>query len=842
MGVRRLRLTTNSVVSLQNPRIIRRWVLRSLGGLVVLGIGAAAVALMPGDVSLVSANSAGRAGNDSSGGPGVSREGQVVAFFSDANNLVPFDTNQFRDVFIHNVETGTTERVSVSSADDQANGPSEVAGGSPGVNGDGNLVTFYPRATNLVAGDLNGQADVFLRDRGAGTTELISVNSNEEPGNGPSIYPSISEDGRFVAFQSLASNLVDDDTNNVSDIFIRDRVNGTTIRCGTTQGNRGSVSPALSADGRFVAFTSASTNLVPDDTNSQLDIFVCDRETGAVELVSVSSDSQPGANDGVPGDGDSILAAINQNGNVIAFKSLATNLVPNDRNNLVDVFARNRAAGTTQRVSVSFRGGDPNDFSFPPSLDYEGRWVAFGSFATNLAFGDNNNTSNVFVRDLMIGRTLLVDVNARGEIANGGTTDAPPSISGDAMQIGFVSTASNLVAGDRNDVPDVFAGLNPFFGPDSCPTGQCPNPDDSCVDGFCVKNTPTATPTRTPTPTNTPTVTPTFVPCTSDADCPPPQICRGGFCRNPRPCETFEMCFPREACVDDLCECGVDCNLDGYVLGNEITQAILILGGVAQLPACEAADINGDGTVTPPEVTLGTRNLAEGCIQEGEQLVFHDRGGPVTLTVSSAAAPAGTTVSVGLAVDGGGGEVVTFAVDLLYDPNLLDLKDPAASCVLDSRLPRHTLFATYPTNTATPPGLRRVRIFVADITTPISAFDDGSVATCTFGVKPGAAGVDAMVVPENLIIGDEAGGVFGSEGISGALSILTPPPPPAPLCAGDCNGDGTVFAGEVTQAFRIMTGRAALSACPAADSDGDGQVFVADITRALTNLARGCPK
>jgi len=835
MGVRRSETVTSDMDCATQSRLTTRWVHRTFATVLGVGIAGAVWALMPGMVSLVSVNTAGRPGNQASGGPGVNSNGTVVAFFSDADNLVPFDTNMFRDVFVRVVSTASvTERVSISSTGEQANGPSQSAGGSPSVNGDGILVVFYSRATNLVPGDTNNQPDVFLRDRAAATTELISVALDGQPGNGPSVYPSVSEDGRFIAFQSLASNLVDSDTNNAADIFVRDRQAGTTELACLAQGPRGNSTPAISADGRFVAFTSPSAFL-PIDGNARLDIYVCDRQTGTVELVSVSSN-------GVAGDGDSILPAISRDGNIVAFKSLATNLAPSDRNNTVDVFARDRAAGTTERISVSFRGGDPNDFSFPPSIDYSGRWVAFGSFATNLSFGDNNNTSNVFVRDRQIGRTLLVDVNAQGQIANGGTPDAPPSISGDAMLIGFVSSASNLVPNDKNDVADVFLAGNPFFGPDSCPNGDCADPTKVCVDGFCVNPTPTGTATRTPTPTSTPTATPTFVACMDDDDCPAPQICRGGFCRDPRPCETFEMCFAREACLDELCECGGDCNLDGYVLGNEVTQAILILGEVAPLELCPAADINGNGVVTPDEVTDGSRNLREGCVQEGLPLVFRDRGGMVTLTVNSAAAPAGGTVGVGLDLAGGGGEVASFQVDLLYDPNLLDLDDPATSCAVDPRLGRHKLFATFPGVTQTPPGLRRVRLFIADVTTPVSTMTDGTVATCSFKVRMGAAGVDALVMPDNLMVGDDDGGLFGCQGVTGALSIVTPPPPPAPRCPGDCNGDGEVFAGELTRVFLIMTGRAPLADCPAADSDGDGEVFVTDITRSLTSLARGCPK
>ena len=146
---------------------------------------------------------------------------------------------------------------------------------------------------------------------------------------------------------------------------------------------------------------------------------------------------------------------------MVAFKSYAPNLVANDRNQLVDVFARDRIAGTTERISVNRAGGDSNDDSFPPSVSHDGRFVAFGSLASNLAPYDTNFVANVFVRDRMRQTTLVVDVNDDGELGNNGTPDVAPAITGDGVQIAFVSLASNL-AGPDNQVLDVFIVCNPF--------------------------------------------------------------------------------------------------------------------------------------------------------------------------------------------------------------------------------------------------------------------------------------------------------------------------------------------------------------------------------------------
>jgi Tol biopolymer transport system component len=246
---------------------------------------------------------------------------------------------------------------------------------------------------------------VFVHFRDSGATELVSIGMGGEQANGASLYPSISADGRFVAFQSQASNLVSGDTNNASDIFIRDLVNGTTeVACGTF-GDRFSASPAISDDGNWVAFSSGATNFVSGDENRYLDIFVCDRSSGTIERVSVP-------NDGGEGNGDSILPAISASGEVVGFKSLANNLVDGDHNNVVDVFARDRVAGATERISISNTGVDGNDFSFPPSVSDDGRFVAFGSLRRTSSPTTEQHI-NVFVRDRQIGRTLFADKFAR---------------------------------------------------------------------------------------------------------------------------------------------------------------------------------------------------------------------------------------------------------------------------------------------------------------------------------------------------------------------------------------------------------------------------------------------
>jgi Tol biopolymer transport system component len=355
----------------------------------------------------------------------------------------------------------TTELVSVSSAGVQGNSSSY---GTPSISADGRYVAFYSPASNLVSGDTNGSVDIFVRDRQTGTTELVSVSSSGVQGNGSSYSPSISADGRYVAFYSLASNLVTADTNLYEDVFVRDRQAGTTERVSVSsagaQGNSSSYTPSISADGRYVAFRSYATNLVSGNVNGYSDIFVRDRQTGTTTRVSV-------ANAGYEGNNDSSSPSISADGRYVAFASLASNLVSGagDTNGVEDIFVRDRQTGTTERVSVSSAGTQGNGASSSPSISADGRYVAFYSLASNLVSGDTNGTFDIFVRDRQTGTTELVSVSSSG--VQGNSASSSPSISADGRYVAFYSPASNLVSGDTNGSADIFvrAELGPTPDP-----------------------------------------------------------------------------------------------------------------------------------------------------------------------------------------------------------------------------------------------------------------------------------------------------------------------------------------------------------------------------------------
>ena len=284
------------------------------------------------------------------------------------------------------------QRVSLSSRGSEGNGD---CGYWASISADGRYVAFQSLASNLVLNDTNDVDDIFVHDRQTGQTTRVSLSSGGSEGNGHCWDASISADGRYVAFHSLASNLVPDDTNGESDVFVHDRQTGETARVslssGGTEGNSSSGSPSISADGRYVAFVSLATNLVPGD-NKFWDTFVHDRQTGQTTRVSMSSG-------GKKGNGGSGNPSISADGRYVAFNSDATNLVPGDTNGVVDVFVHDRQTGQTVRVSLSWDGSEGNDASCNPSISADGRYVAFWSDATNLVPDDTNGFPDIFVQD-----------------------------------------------------------------------------------------------------------------------------------------------------------------------------------------------------------------------------------------------------------------------------------------------------------------------------------------------------------------------------------------------------------------------------------------------------------
>lgn len=386
--------------------------------------------------------------NNSSFEASLSANGRFVAFESNADNLVPGDTNETTDIFVHDRVTRDTTRVSVASNGAQANGRNAEAH----ISSDGRFVVFRSAASNLVPGDVNNEIDIFVHDRDTGATTRVSMASNGEQADGFNFAGRLSADGRFVSFGSDASNLVPGDTNEVCDSFVHDRLTRETARISVasdgSQANDFSFAPGgVSADGRFLIFDSDASNLVPSDTNQVTDAFVHDRQTGETTRVSVASD-------GSQGNGFSLAGHMSADGQLVVYTSAASNLVPGDTNGESDIFVHDRLTGQTTRISVASDGAQANGRSADSYVSANGQVVVFESVADNLARRDTNGVSDIFVHDRSAGETLQVSVRPGGEQANGPSKRG--RLSADGQVVAFSSQAGNLAPDDVNQHIDIF--------------------------------------------------------------------------------------------------------------------------------------------------------------------------------------------------------------------------------------------------------------------------------------------------------------------------------------------------------------------------------------------------
>ena len=396
----------------------------------------------------VSVSSAGVEGNNESNYPALSNDGRYVAFESLANNLVANDTNVDWDVFVHDRQTGQTERVSVSSSGLQGNGKSW----SPAISSTGRYIAFSSFASNLVSGDTNNGSDIFVMDRDTGVIQRVSVSSSEAQTAGGSHDPAISSNGRYIAFYSGAGDLVASDTNDKFDVFVRDTVAGETwlvsVSTGGAQGNHDSWGKvSISGDGRRVGFASWASTLVSNDTNGVMDVFVRDWFSGLTTLASISSG-------GAFSNGNS-SGMISSNGRYVAFGSDGSNLVSGDTNGVSDAFVHDLDTGLTERVTVSASGGQSNGGVYAVDISTGGRLVIFHSSANNLVSNDTNSRQDVFVYDRDYDRTSRVSIATNGTQGNANALYLF-DMSGDTRFVAFSSYASNLVANDSNGVLDVF--------------------------------------------------------------------------------------------------------------------------------------------------------------------------------------------------------------------------------------------------------------------------------------------------------------------------------------------------------------------------------------------------
>ncbi|MEU4426814.1 hypothetical protein AB0F81_39850 [Actinoplanes sp. NPDC024001] len=353
----------------------------------------------------------------------------------------------FTWVVVAGLVLAPTSVVSVSSAGQQGNSSST----SPAVSADGRFVAFESSASNLVPGDTNGVTDVFVRDRRSGVTERVSLTGAGGQLPDHSYSASVSADGRYVTFVTAAPAPDPSQPHGPPLVYVRDRRAGTTeLICQSTAGIAAPYQcdePAISADGRFVVFESFADTLVAGDTNGTSDVFVRDRLAGTTTRVSVSTTGRQAT-------GDSRQASISRDGRYVAYESAAPDLVRGDTNAMTDVFVRDRLAGTTTRISTSTAGRQANGSSWLPQISATGRYVAFPSAATNFERGDTNDQQDVFVRDRVAGTTTLVSLSSSGERAN--RFSSTPDISADGRFVTFSSDATNLEPAHTGEAVNVF--------------------------------------------------------------------------------------------------------------------------------------------------------------------------------------------------------------------------------------------------------------------------------------------------------------------------------------------------------------------------------------------------
>jgi Tol biopolymer transport system component len=420
----------------------------------------------------------GTVGDGSSFRPSISADGRFVAFDSDADNLDPDSNDAVTDVFVRDTQTGTMTLVSRATGAPGAVGDGGSFG--PSVSADGRFVAFSSNADNLDPDSNDAFTDVFVRDTQTGTTTLVSRATAGAVGDGNSFIASISADGRFVAFESDADNLDPDSNDVITDVFVRDTQTGTTTLVSRAAGGAGAVgddrssSPSISADGRFVAFASNANNLDPDNAFGT-DVFVRDTQTLATTLVSRATGAT-----GAVGNSNSTEPAISADGRFVAFDSTAGNLDPDSDDAATDVFVRDIPTSTTTLASraTGATGEVGHRASTDPSISADGRVVAFRSDTANFGPGPPNGVTGVFVRDTQSAITTLASraTGATGALADGNTFIQ--SISADGRFVAFDSDADNLDPDSNDAVTDVFVRelSDPLVSPPgagaSAPTGQ----------------------------------------------------------------------------------------------------------------------------------------------------------------------------------------------------------------------------------------------------------------------------------------------------------------------------------------------------------------------------------
>ncbi len=403
----------------------------------------------------VSVSSSGAQANNSSYVPTVSADGRYSVFSSGASNLVAGDTavcdpsgsgrHNCNDIFIHDNTTGETTRISQALGGAQPNGDSTF----PSISADGRFVLFESKASNLVPNDTNASSDIFLFDRTTSQITRVSVGSNGEQVAGSSAYAHMTPDARFITFVTAANNLIPGNSSFKFNVYLYDRAAGTTTYVSHGQGgalaNGHSSAASISADGEYLVFASNADNLVADDTNGMNDVFLYRRSTNTIARIASLGTTGLNLSDN--------CAVISADGSTIALASIAA-LLPADTNNQYDIYTYARQTGQLTLVSLADNGMPSTGGAAMPQISADGTQVAFVSAANNLVDGDSDNRADVFLYTQASGNLKRITKTIDGAPL---TSDVVTmALSANGRYIVYQTSASNVVANDTNNAYDIF--------------------------------------------------------------------------------------------------------------------------------------------------------------------------------------------------------------------------------------------------------------------------------------------------------------------------------------------------------------------------------------------------
>lgn len=380
--------------------------------------------------------------------PQISQDGRYVAFSTSSTTIVSGDTNGDPDIFVRDRKLGTTVRANVSSTGAEL---SQGYGSGFNMSANGRFIIFASNNNNVVPGDTNGVRDLFIRDLKNNTTERVSLTyAGGQSAGATDGEADISADGRYVVFTTAASDFVSGDTNGVYDIFVRDRKLSTTTLL--SKSNSGALAnaqarwPSISCDGSYVTFVSGATNLVSGDTNGFSDVFLVDRIADEVANITL-------AGNGAVGSG---YADVSCSGGKIVMRSDASNLIANDTNGVADIFTYKIFDDVYERVNVNSAGGQTS-LSSPGTtmnaMDFSGRYITFSSDEA-LTMDDTNNTRDVFLKDSEDGSIQRVSKRSSTVEASGSSQLSHMSL--DGREVVYASGDTGLVTGDTNSSEDIF--------------------------------------------------------------------------------------------------------------------------------------------------------------------------------------------------------------------------------------------------------------------------------------------------------------------------------------------------------------------------------------------------